>query len=91
LVGIAKRDGDRCAEVVGRYISTKTQGSHSDVKAVLDKLGATLKARKSHPVNAEGLRLLESSEKGHWGEDCIGEFKFATNREMIELIERGRA
>jgi ferredoxin/flavodoxin---NADP+ reductase len=91
LVGIAKRDGDWCAEVVGRYISTKTQGSHSDVKAVLDKLGATLKARKSHPVNAEGLRLLESSEKGHWGEDCIGEFKFATNREMIELIERGRA
>ena len=91
LVGIAKRDGDWCAEVVGRYLSTKTQGSHSDVKTVLDKLGATLKARKSHPVNAEGLRLLESSEKGHWGEDCIGEFKFATNREMIELIERGRA
>ncbi len=91
LVGIAKRDGDWCAEVVGRYISTKTQGSHSDVKAVLDKLGATLKARKSHPVNAEGLRLLESSEKGHWGEDCIGEFKFASNREMIKLIERGRA
>ena len=91
LVGIAKRDGDWCAEVVGRYLSTKTQGSRSDVKTVLDKLGATLKARKSHPVNAEGLRLLESSEKGHWGEDCIGEFKFATNREMIELIERGRA
>ncbi|TKB68225.1 MAG: hypothetical protein E8D47_01805 [Nitrospira sp.] len=91
LVGIAKRDGDWCAEVVGRYLSVKTQGSHSDVKTVLDKLGATLKARKSHPVNAEGLRLLESSEKGHWGEDCIGEFKFASNREMIELIERGRA
>jgi ferredoxin--NADP+ reductase len=91
LVGIAKRDGDWCAEVVGRYLSAKTQGSHSDVKAVLNKLGATLKAHKSHPVNAQGLRLLESSEKGHWGEDCIGEFKFATNREMIELIERGRA
>jgi ferredoxin--NADP+ reductase len=91
LVGIAKRDGDWCAEVVGRYLSAKTQGSRSDVKAVLDKLGATLKARKSHPVDTEGLRLLESSEKGHWGEDCIGEFKFATNREMIELIERGRA
>jgi ferredoxin--NADP+ reductase len=91
LVGIAKRDGDWCAEVVGRYLSAKTRGSRSDVKAVLDKLGATLKARKSHPVNVEGLRLLESSEKGHWGEDCIGEFKFASNREMIELIERGRA
>jgi ferredoxin--NADP+ reductase len=91
LVGIAKRDGDWCAEVVGRYLSAKTQGSRSDVKAVLDKLGATLKVRKSHPVDVQGLRLLESSEKSHWGEDCIGEFKFASNQEMIELIERGRA
>jgi ferredoxin--NADP+ reductase len=90
LVGIAKRDGDWCAEVVSRYLSTKTPGSHADVKTVLDKLASILTARKSHPVDLDGLRILESSEKGHWGEDCIGEFKYTNNQEMLELIERGK-
>jgi len=91
LVGIAKRDGDWCAEVVSRYLSTKTSGSHSDVKVVLDKLASIFKTHKSHPVNLDGLRTLEASEKNHWGEDCIGEFKYTKNQEMLELIERGKA
>jgi len=91
LVGIAKRDGDWCAEVVGRYISTKTPRSHSDAKVVLDKLAAILTTRKSHPVDMKSLRILESSEKGHRGEGCIGEFKYVSNQEMIQLIERGKA
>ena len=91
LVGIAKRDGDWCAEVVNRYLSTKPSESHSDAKVVLDKLAAVLTAHKSHPVGLEGLRLLESQEKSHWGEDCIGEFKYTSNQEMLGLIERGKS
>jgi ferredoxin/flavodoxin---NADP+ reductase len=92
LVGIAKRDGDWCAEIVGKYLATKTPDNHSDAKVVLGKLSSTLLARKSHPVNVEGLRILEVSEKAHWSEeDCIGEFKYTRNQEMIELIERGKA
>ena len=89
LVGIAKRDGDWCAEVVSRYISTITPGSRSDVKVILDKLASILTGRKSHPVDLEGLRILEAGEKSHWTEiECIGEFKYTNNREMLELIER---
>ena len=91
LVGIAKRDGDWCAEVVTKYLSTKTPGSHSGTKIVLDKLASTLKTHKSHPVDLAGLRILESNEKAHWGEDCIGEFKFTNNQEMLKLIESGKA
>ena len=91
LVGIAKRDGDWCADIVTKYLSTKTPGSHSDVKSVLGKLASTLTAHKSHPVDLAGLRILESNEKSHWGEDCIGEFKFTNNKEMLELIQRGKA
>jgi len=91
LVGIAKRDGDWCAEVVSRYLLTKTPGSYSGVTVVLDKLASILAAHKSHPIELGGLRILEASEKGHWGEDCIGEFKYTNNKEMIELIERGNA
>jgi len=89
LVGVAKRDGDWCAEVVTRYLAAKTVGSQA--KAVLDKLHAILKDRKSRPVDAKGLRALEAAEKTHKGPtDCIGEFKYVTNQEMLTLIERGR-
>ncbi len=91
LVGIAKRDGDWCADVVTKYLSTKTSDIHSDVKVVLGKLASILTAHKSHPVDLAGLRMLDSNEKSHWGEDCIGEFKFTNNKEMLGLIERGKA
>jgi ferredoxin--NADP+ reductase len=90
LVGIAKRDGDWCAEVVNRYLATKPPGNQS--KVVLDKLKTILNARKSHPVDVKSLRALEAAEKSHKGvTDCIGEFKYASNQDMIALIERGKA
>ncbi|BCA53531.1 putative Ferredoxin-NADP(+) reductase [Nitrospira sp. KM1] len=88
LVGIAKRDGDWCAEVVIRYLGTRTTGSQA--KAVLDKLHALLQERKSRPVDVKALRILESAEQKQQGAtECIGEFKFVTNQEMIGLIDRG--
>jgi ferredoxin--NADP+ reductase len=89
LVGVAKRDGDWCAEVVERYLATKNPGSRA--KVVLDKLHGILKDRKSRPVDVKGLRVLEAAERAHRSEsDCIGEFKYASNQEMIGLIERGQ-
>lgn len=89
LVGVAKRDGDWCAEVVSRYLASKA--ANSKPKAVLEKLHAILRERRSHPVDIKGLRALEAAEKAHHGKtDCIGEFKFATNQEMIRLIEQGK-
>jgi ferredoxin--NADP+ reductase len=89
LVGIAKRDGDWCAEVVTRYLATKPQTNHS--KVVLDNLKTILNDRKSHPVDVKDLRALEAAEQAHKGAtDCLGEFKYASNQEMIGLIERGK-
>jgi len=89
LVGIAKRDGDWCAEVVRRYLAGKSPSTQA--KEVIDKLQTVLKARKSHPVDIRGLRELEAAEKSHKGApDSIGEFKYASNQEMIALIERGK-
>ena len=89
LVGVAKRDGDWCAEVVSRYLANKPAGTPA--KVVLDKLHALLKERKSRPVNVKGLRALEAAEKAFKGStDCIGEFKYVTNQEMLGLIEHGR-
>ena len=89
LVGVAKRDGDWCAEVVQRYLATKQ--AENSPKAVLDKLQALLKERKSRPVNVKGLRALEMAEKSFKGStDCIGEFKYVTNQEMLSLLEHGK-
>src|ERR1043165_4097591 len=56
LVGVAKRDGEWCAEVVTRYLSGKERRASS--KVVLDKLHGILTERKSRPVDLAGLRLL---------------------------------
>ena len=58
-------------------------------QAVKEKLTALLKDRKSHPVTLAGLKALDTAEKAHSSAtDCIGEFKYATNQEMLNLIER---
>lgn len=89
LVGVAKRDGDWCAEVVERYLATKP--ATNQAKVVLDNLRNLLKARKSRPVDGKGLRALEGAERAHVGDsDCIGEFKFVANQDMLSLIEGGR-
>jgi ferredoxin/flavodoxin---NADP+ reductase len=89
LVGVAKRDGDWCAEVVTRYLVTKRAAPPA--KVVLERLHGLLKERKSRPVDVKGLRALEAAEKAHTGTtDCIGEFKFVTNQEMLHLIEGRR-
>lgn len=90
LVGVAKRDGDWCAEVVERYLAGKQSGSNAT--AVLEKLRGILNDRKSRPVDVKGLRVLEEAERSRRGEsDCIGEFKYASNEDMIAQIDRGLA
>lgn len=89
LVGVAKRDGEWCAEVVARYLETMTPGPSASAQAVKEKLTALLKDRKSHPVTLAGLKALDTAEKAHsTATECIGEFKYATNQEMLNLIER---
>ncbi len=88
LVGVAKRDGDWCAEVVERYLASKSSGN---VKTVLDQLHSLLRKRQSHPVDVSGLRALEVAERSFTEKtDCIGEFKFAANQEMLARIEQGK-
>jgi len=89
LVGVAKRDGEWCAEVVTRYLEGQTANPSVSIQSVNGKLTGLLKDRKSRPVNLAGLKTLDAAEKSHSGAtDCIGEFKYATNQEMLTLIDR---
>jgi ferredoxin--NADP+ reductase len=87
LVGIAKRDGEWCAEVVTRYLATRSPQPRTKIEEILDNLQRLLRERKSAPVSVAGLRALEAAERGQNGTpDCIGEFKFCTNQEMLSHI-----
>ena len=91
LVGIAKRDGDWCAEVISRYLTTQATRSRGTMDGVIAKLHTILKDRKSRPVDLEGLKVLDTVEKAHAASpEAIGEFKFASNADMLAHIERGR-
>jgi ferredoxin--NADP+ reductase len=89
LVGVAKRDGEWCAEVVTRYLSGKAPLGKSAAGDILKKLKQALAERGAHPVDIKGLRALESAEKNHKGHDegAVGEFKFATNKDMLAKIQ----
>ena len=92
LVGIAKRDGDWCAEVVQRYLTSKPVPDRAQIQRSVERLRALLCERGVTTVGVAELLALESSEKEHGpSPDCIGEFKFLTNQDMLSLIDEKRA
>lgn len=91
LVGIAKRDGEWCAEILMRYLEARTPHERNEIDGMIRRLRTLLDQRGVRMIEADGLRLLEAAEKEQrHTPDCIGEFKFATNQEMLELIQRKR-
>ncbi len=89
LVGVAKRDGEWCAEVVTRYLEGKSPLPKSAAGEILKKINKILSGRGTHAVDVKGLRALDAAEKDHAKNDnCIGEFKFSTNGEMLSKIEK---
>jgi len=92
LVGIAKRDGEWCTEVLLRYLESQPLRERAEIDAVLYRLRALLTERRRQTMDIESLRVLEAIEKEQGGtQDCIGEFKFSSNEKMVELIQRRRA
>lgn len=91
LVGIAKRDGEWCAEVLTRYLESQPLRERAQIEELLGRLRSFFHERGVRAVVAEDVRLLEAAEKEcRETADCIGEFKFSTTEEMLECIQRKR-
>ncbi|MBM4133074.1 MAG: hypothetical protein FJ245_04825 [Nitrospira sp.] len=91
LVGVAKRDGEWCAEVVTRYLAERSPQPRPAVDKAIDLIKTTLKDRKVEAIDLAGLRALDAAEREHGSSnDCIGEFKFGSNQEMLAQIQRRR-
>ncbi|MBM4125187.1 MAG: hypothetical protein FJ246_09600, partial [Nitrospira sp.] len=92
LVGVAKRDGEWCAEVVGRYLNGRPVRDRSTINGVVQRLRRLFDERKVQAVDAAALRLLEQAEhaQGASDNDCIGEFKFSSNQAMLAQVQGKR-
>ncbi|HEX3204579.1 MAG TPA: FAD-dependent oxidoreductase [Nitrospiraceae bacterium] len=92
LVGIAKRDGEWCAEVLTRYLESQPLREADVIEQVLHRIRQLFAARKTQVVRASDLRVLETAEKScPEAKDCIGEFKFASTQAMLQEIQRRQA
>lgn len=86
LVGIAKRDGDWCAQVVQRHFAGKPAPPPQTVQATLTKLRQLIVSRQPAVVDTKALALLTLAEQEEAIRLGAAEFKFATNDEMIAAI-----
>jgi ferredoxin--NADP+ reductase len=92
LVGVAKRDGEWCAEVVTRHLNSKTPLPKGQGEHLVRALRALLNERNIRAVTAPDLRALEAAEAEHrLSGDGLGEFKFSTNQDMLSQIYRRTA
>jgi ferredoxin/flavodoxin---NADP+ reductase len=92
LVGIAKRDGEWCAEVLTRYLESQPLRDADAIQQVLHRIRQLFAARKAQVVRASDLRVLEAAEKACPDtKDCIGEFKFASTQDMLREIQSRQA
>jgi ferredoxin--NADP+ reductase len=92
LVGIAKRDGDWCSEVVKRYLTTKNPLDTAILQEKVKGLQTLLEERQPEMVNKTDLEILAQAEADKARLQGLEEFKFATNETMLAAIqERKRA
>jgi ferredoxin--NADP+ reductase len=88
LVGVAKRDGEWCGEVISRYLETRAPLSEHQIAEKLDSLKALIHARQPDVCKTEDLLVLSAMEQHEGQRRDIEEFKFPTNEEMVAAIRR---
>ena len=87
LVGVAKRDGDWCSEVLERYLATRPRLDAAEVEDKLRQLKRLVEKRQPDAVHKEDLRLLlEMEEEEGRRKGIIEGFKFPTNSQMLAAI-----
>lgn len=90
LVGIAKRDGEWCAEVVQRYLAGRPGRSAARMDEFCEELKTLIESRQPDAVTKDDLRILAEVEREEAAKAGVEEFKFPTNHQMLAAIRRRR-
>ncbi len=86
LVGVARKDGENGARAVLQYLDTQPPGEN--ITQVLEEFRSRLSKLAKKVVTKGEWQRLESQELAEAGKLGLEEFKFASNEEMLEVIER---
>ena len=88
LVGIAKRDGDWCSQVVKRYLAGKPSPPAETTRATLTEIRRLILSRQPAAIDKEALATLRLAEQEEADRLGAAEFKFSTNDDMTAAIRR---
>ncbi len=84
LVGVARKDGERCAKAVMQFLeTTKPKDNPAEI---FQKVENRLQALKQPVVTQTDLPLLTAAEKAKAAELGVEDFKFAANEEMLQVL-----
>ncbi|MGB9641144.1 MAG: FAD-dependent oxidoreductase [Anaerolineales bacterium] len=84
LVGVARKDGERCAKAVTQFLETlKPKDNPTDI---LQKVQNRLQSLGKPIVTKTHLPLLTAAEKAKAAELGVEDFKFDTNDEMLQVM-----
>jgi ferredoxin--NADP+ reductase len=86
LVGVARKDGENGARAVLQYLDTQPPGEN--IAQVLVEFRSRLSKLAKKVVTKGEWQRLESQEQAEAEKLGLEEFKFASNEEMLEVIER---
>ncbi len=87
IVGLARKDAERGARALLRYLDTLKP----DVSASIDAALSQLPQMDKKAVDFTDLKVLQEEENRIAAQQGLPAFKFASNDEMLDAIERGSA
>jgi ferredoxin--NADP+ reductase len=86
LVGIAKRDGEWCYEVVSNYLAAKAPLADAEIHRRLSDLRRFISARQPLAVDRDEILKLTLFEEEQARRQAMDEFKYARNEEMLSVV-----
>jgi ferredoxin--NADP+ reductase len=86
LVGVARKDGESGAQAVLQYLETLSP--ESDIQGDMEEFRSRLSQLEKHVVTKGEWGRLEAIEAAEAERQGLEEFKFASNEEMMEAIDK---
>jgi ferredoxin--NADP+ reductase len=86
VVGRARLDAETGIKHVAAYLATRPARARGDAERAITALRETLAARGVAVVDYPAVQRLEAAERARAAADRVEEFKFASDREMLDAI-----
>ncbi|HEY7203801.1 MAG TPA: FAD-dependent oxidoreductase [Methylomirabilota bacterium] len=88
VVGRARLDAETGIKHLLPYLAARPKRSRAEAERAVDAVKQALAARGTIVVDYAAVQRLEAAEKARASAEKIEEFKFASDREMLDLIRR---